>query len=97
MSDLISKGLLIEHLDACLAESDGHTPLTGAVLMAVRCAVEQMPTVDAVEVVHGHWDEMADCSVCGMPAPTDDRIDYINICELNYCPYCGAKMDEEEE
>lgn len=51
MSDLISKGLLIEHLDACLAESDGHTPLTDAVLMAVRCAVEQMPTVDAVEVV----------------------------------------------
>lgn len=71
----------------------GASMLAVDVRNAVGELIKNQPTVDAVEVVHGHWDEMADCSVCGMPAPTDDRIDYINICELNYCPYCGAKMD----
>lgn len=45
---LIEREKLIDHLDACLAESDGKTPITDAVLVAIKCAVEQMPEVDAV-------------------------------------------------
>lgn len=44
MNDLISRKELLDHLDACLAESDGQTPITDAILNAVRRAVEQMPT-----------------------------------------------------
>lgn len=48
---LIEREKLIDHLNACLAESGGETPITDAVLVAIRCAVEQMPEVDAVPVV----------------------------------------------
>lgn len=64
-----------------------------------RCIgeVKKMPTVDAVEVVHGRWIEKQEaipwceddvevytvCSVCESYSPG----------ESNYCPNCGAKMD----
>ena len=55
-------------------------------------------SMDAVEVVHGRWeDDHGDnvCSVC--KAVYDDEIRFMNRdCEfkdLPYCPSCGAKMD----
>ena len=67
----------------------------------VRCVVDlndvdNIPTADAVEVVHGkwvydHWCEFR-CSVCG---------EYSNSKPYkgreNYCPNCGAKMDGERK
>ena len=55
-------------------------------------AIEEAPTVDAVEVVHGRWiyepvefciEKDIRCSVCRR---------YVKVPE-NYCPNCGAKMD----
>jgi len=57
--------------------------------------VDQQPTVDAVPVRHGKWIdrngaivapfwERYECSECG--ARSDNS---------NYCPNCGARMDEE--
>lgn len=52
------------------------------------------PTVDAMPVVHGFWITIEKslglyvCSKCGHSV--------IRI-ESNYCPYCGAKMDERSE
>ena len=73
--------------------TEEHTlwPCTG-----VCATIDREETVDAVPVVHGHWTREYDCSECGMPAPTDDRIDFIDIVELKFCPYCGAKIDENE-
>lgn len=55
-------------------------------------AIQKMPAVDAVEVVHGYWTTTDTilgicciCSACGS-CPT---------MEYKYCPYCGAKMDGE--
>ena len=65
--------------------------------------IDRMPTIEAEPIRHGHWMsyEFATdyrwrkCSVCG----TADE--YINILGLEairrYCPFCGAKMDEEIE
>ena len=64
-----------------------------------RCIgeIKKMPTVDAVEVVHGRWEstrfgdiKIATCSACG----TKQGL-YINgrLPNFNYCPNCGAKMD----
>ena len=59
-----------------------------------RKLMEDAPAVDAVEVVHGRWEQKKHkifgntydyvCSVCGC--------DYA-LAEYNYCPNCGAKMD----
>ena len=71
-----------------------------------RKAIENAPTVDVVEVVHGEWIswEKADnfipspdrheCSVCHDAAQV-----LVNGFELlsPYCPNCGAKMDGGNE
>lgn len=55
------------------------------------------PTIDAVPVVHGRWEEkdmftryhwMHNCSVCGNPVYDKNKL-------YHYCPSCGAKMDLE--
>ena len=62
--------------------------------------IDKCPTVDAVEVVHGHWiyeDEEPDennnvqahCSVCN--GGDIHAIQMMN--EVPYCWRCGAKMD----
>ena len=56
--------------------------------------LKNQPIVDAVEVVHGRWEESEDgdgvvCSVCR----TDFCILFNETDNFNYCPNCGAKMD----
>ena len=60
--------------------------------------LEDCPIEDAVEVVHGRWEEATEhdeefgeidsfkCSVCGK----------LSWFEANYCHYCGAKMDGDD-
>ena len=72
-------------------------PNTNPTLWCVsKDAVDLMPTVDAVPMVHGHWDmkwpiclhqEIPSCSCCKK---------FVQI-RSAYCPNCGAKMDEVEE
>lgn len=69
--------------------------------------LKDMPTVDAVPVVHGHWTKKQNpqwkgyshdcCSVCGWWNTKNALCrDEIKIGHsLNYCPHCGAKMNEE--
>ena len=55
--------------------------------------LEDCPIVDAVEVVHGRWDNLEGdpmwqkCSACGFV------VQYSYSKDCNYCPNCGAKMD----
>lgn len=53
--------------------------------------IENAPTVDAVEVVHGEWIEYGlrnpQCSVCKK----------FNYETSRFCPNCGAKMDGERK
>ena len=60
--------------------------------------IDQAPTIDAVEVVHGKWKrKMVDdgfnadwvCSECGYRVMTD-------FVSYSYCPNCGAKMGVTE-
>lgn len=66
-------------IDADGEEHDGVT---------LQSIIKKMPTVDAVEVVHGYWvkykAEHYKCSICG------DRVGGITT---KYCSECGAKMD----
>lgn len=67
----------------------------------VSGVVDACPTVDAVPVVHGQWDDSGRytfpggstavrCTNCGC-ALTESEYHLNN---WNYCPNCGAKMDE---
>ena len=62
----------------------------------IYLAISEMPTVDAVEVVHGKWEKRTDvfgfvrCSNCHDCNIYDDWADGK---KWNYCPNCGAKMD----
>lgn len=61
----------------------------------VMYALEEEPTIDAVEVVHGQWKKANNrpksyirvCSVCGKEAYFCGK-----GCSYKYCPNCGAKM-----
>lgn len=64
--------------------------------------IDEQPTVDAVEVVHGKWEFCEEhwsgdltykCSNCG------DELDTLPGIEIDwdYCPNCGAKMDGKVE
>ena len=68
---------------------------------AIRKRLKAMPTVDAMEVVHGEWFVIEDdyfdlvelkCSVCGESWGFEDYEDCIPQ-NYHYCPNCGAKMD----
>lgn len=58
--------------------------------------IDEMPTVDAKPVRHGRWIypkeslwSLGKCSVCGTIS--------VVATTANYCPMCGAKMDEDGE
>ena len=88
---------------------DLRNDLTESVVFTARCndsaemrgarkiieRIESAPTIDAVPVVHGRWEnkqggfwEVATCSICGKKYPTTGKTP-------NYCPNCGAKMDKD--
>ena len=58
--------------------------------------IDDAPTVDAVEVVHGRWKDsdfingMMTCTNCGVQRNPKFKI---GGGAWNYCPNCGAKMD----
>lgn len=64
----------------------------------VKFDIESFPTADVAPVRHGRWEEASDgdgivCPFC--------RTDFCTIVyeteHFNYCPNCGAKMDEKED
>lgn len=65
----------------------------------IKKYIDEATSVDAVEVVHGHWipagitEDLAKCSVCGKMNHT---LHYVCSIGFNYCPNCGAKMDLED-
>ena len=69
------------------------------VLSACRGAINKQPTADVVKVVHGEWSRTNNrpktyirrCSVCNM-----ESYNCLSEKEYNYCPWCGAKMDEKK-
>ena len=62
--------------------------------------IEDAPTVDAVK--HGRWRDSRDtgvifmeCSVCKARAKKYAYLGAVGTNGIRFCPYCGAKMDEE--
>lgn len=95
MDDLISRKALLD----CMPKDEQLMSLD------VRRYIIDAPAVDAEPVRHGKWlkpsrmlpPEYLDnkrCSVCANFA-LNDRLGRVRL--SNYCPSCGAKMDNERE
>lgn len=58
----------------------------------IVAAIVGQPTVDAVEVVHGRWEQLGEadykCSECGFRFTSGDPISKFLFCR------CGTKMDK---
>ena len=63
----------------------------------ILAVLDEAPTIEAEPVRHATYDAGGDCTNCGYPMPTDDRLDAIFPDEIKYCYHCGAKMDAKEE
>ena len=87
--DLISRRALIAEYDRVHIGEPG----------GARKLIEDAPTVDAVEVVHGRWiyhlddlfpiESTQECSVC-------HEHELCTLFNESYCPNCGAKMDGDK-
>ena len=60
--------------------------------------IEDMPAADVAPVRHGRWEEASDGDgiVCPFCRTDFCTIIYDTEC-FNYCPNCGAKMDEKQD
>lgn len=60
-----------------------------------KCDIDNMPTVDAVPVVHGRWLKRRNggtlCNRCGHYTQYKGQV--LDMSEAIACPWCGAMMD----
>ena len=99
MSDLISRSALMNEL--------ARNSIVKIVVVGEKTVwdiVKDQPTIEAVEVVHGKWEEITDnwydeiiyrCSVCNEEFVTIDGTPAENL--YNFCPNCGADMRGKEQ
>ena len=81
--------------------------ISGTNYARVKKHINEAPTVDAVEVVHGRWSKYPDeheicatefvCSVCNESYCTSELDDNQFTEMMKYCPNCGAKMDGDSD
>jgi hypothetical protein len=89
----------LEERQAFLVKEYGHRDHYTSGFVEATDKVEQAPTVDAVEVVHGRWIMYLDGD-----SIVPDRFYRCSECcdrgwgrKWPYCPNCGAKMDLKGE
>ena len=99
---LIDANALTDSLEKWL--SDAEVLCNAHVYNAIEdclCEVDTMPTVDAVEVVHGRWyvtesiptlEKTIECSACRCRRYYPKSL-WRAIILTDFCPDCGAKMD----
>lgn len=94
MSDLIRRDNLLRFMSVKvkkLADENGwHNHYVTGFDDAITY-VEDAPSVDAVEVVHGYWIANNICSVCWKGI-----IGWAIQNGYKFCPHCGAKMDAKD-
>ena len=96
-----AEAFLKTEIDRC-----GSAPLVGTCTRDneyLSNRLKKAPTIEARPVVHGHWIEQEDGNLDTYYTCSSCKEDFDLIagtpCEnlYNYCPSCGAKMDEKED
>ena len=101
MAEYIEREALLQDIEdsVCFSAKTGTISAemrgTNKIIDRIKCA----PAADVEPVRHGRWIEYEDeycglflkCSICG-----EEFVSWEADCaRTNYCPNCGAKMDEE--
>ena len=74
----------------------------------IRAMIDVQPPVDAMEVVHGRWEQTVEplgwgdvlcgeCSNCHETFVVDEEESFDDFAMWKYCPNCGAKMNGGNE
>ena len=105
-ADAFLKSLVWECGDVCerIEYSDCLYAEYGFSRKAIRKLMQNFPTIDAVEVVHGRWKQTkeplgfqevdcVECSNCHELWVMDEEYEFEDFLAWKYCPNCGAKMD----
>ena len=85
------------NISPCLSQEEARKAVNN--LRTALNILDQEPTVDAVEVVHGRWiwkDGKCFCSVCSKQGEPKQAYQDGTVDEYPYCPNCGAKMDGDK-
>ena len=96
MAEYIEREDLLElyRMDDPVLNKNGHVPLP-----VIRQNIMDIPAADVAPVRHGRWidkGEYAVCTECGGRSGTQyDGVEPIPLM-TQFCPNCGAKMDEKE-
>ncbi len=104
---LIDANALLEKVQFRLPIDNQNAEVIAGCVDITRRLIENAPTVDAVEVVHGRWEDMWGgkyanpryrCSVCKEKANyksvQDELLSWHDVQVLTpYCPYCMAKLE----
>ena len=85
MADYIDKQAFLD----CMKRTDRY--------FNVKFDIENFPNADVAPVVHGQWEPGNPiCPVCGENKFKDLDADIWCDWMPDFCPNCGAKMDEKE-
>ena len=94
MTEYISRDAAIKRFNFAVLDCLGMEPTIRA--GDIIKALESIPAADVRPVVRGKWieDWETGCSEC--PACHDTFLweDYKGVAEWNFCPNCGARMEE---
>ena len=101
MSEYIERERLLEVLERTFGYTHG-----GSVMKQL---IETQPAADVSPVRHGKWIwdpngmdfglgawECSECAVINNNLPVNVKVNPFLFSGSNYCPNCGARMDEEE-
>lgn len=91
MDDLISRTAAIEAFDDERVDRNYGDVSPESVIEVIK----SIPAVDAMPVIHGRWKDNGNgtvsCNCCATWFPK------IRESQLQFCGYCGAKMDDNNE
>ena len=94
MAEYIKRENVLAEIDEFVKQNIAHGfPVDVFDIEMMKKMVEKLPAADVAPVVHGRWVNGCQCSVCGdRHGPYNSR----HRPYYNYCPNCGAKMDDED-